>query len=67
MAYTEMFFRHIMHNYAIKSLAFTKLDNFSLKYRNFSKFLTPMVPKMCHWTHFVAPQAPKVFRNFGIR
>ena len=42
------FFRHFMHSYAIKSSTFTKLGDFSLKYRNFSKFSAPAAPKIGH-------------------
>ena len=54
------FFRHFMHSYAIKSSTFTKLGDFSLKYRNFSKFSAPAAPKMCHLTQFF----PKFFQKF---
>ena len=42
------FFRYFMHSYAIKSSTFTKLGDFSLKYRNFSKFSAPAAPKIGH-------------------
>ena len=54
------FFRHFMHSFAIKSSTFTKLGDFSLKYRNFSKILAPAAPKMCHLTQFF----PKKFQKF---
>ena len=63
------FFRHFMHSCAMKSSTFTKLVDFLLRYRNFSKFSAPMAPKMCHLTqffqklskssHFLASSAPK--------
>ena len=54
------FFRHFMHSYEIQSSIFTILGNFSLKYRNFSKFSAPAAPKTCHLTQF----CPKIFQNF---
>ena len=49
-----------MHSYAIKSLTFRKLGDFSIEYRNFSKFSEPAAPKMCHLTQFF----PKNFQMF---
>ena len=57
-----------MHDYAIKSSIFTKLGDFSLSYRKFSKFSAPAAPNMSHSTQFpqkfqkfpfLAPSAPK--------
>ena len=53
------FFRHFMHSYAIKSSTFTKLGDFSIKYRNFSKLSAHAAPTMCHLTQFF----PKKFRK----
>ena len=61
--YIERFFdcfRHVMYCYGIKSSTFTKLGDFSIKYRNFSKFSAPAAPKMCHLTQFF----PKNFQKF---
>ena len=46
------FFRHFMHNYATKSSTFSKLGEFSLEYRNFTKFSEHPAPKMCHFGQF---------------
>ena len=48
-----------MHNYAIKSSTFTKLVDFSPKYRNFSKFSAPAGHKIGHLTQFF----PKFFKS----
>ena len=56
IAYIQWFsrlFHHFMHNCAMKSSTFTKLGNFSLKYRNFKKRKknsAPAAPKIGHWT-----------------
>ena len=78
IAYIECFFyffRHFIHDYAIKSSTFTKLGDFSLKCRNFLKFSAPAAPKIGHWTqffpkiskssYFSAPSAPKKWSPNG--
>ena len=53
------FLRHFKHNYTIIASTFSKLDDFSLKYGNLSKFLAPVAPKIGHWTQFF----PKIFKS----
>ena len=62
IAYIEWFFdlfRHFKHYYAIKASTFTKLNDFSLKYQNLSKFSAPAAPKSGQWTQ----SFPKIFKS----
>ena len=54
-----------MHNDAMKFSPFAKLDDFSLKYRNFSELSALPAPKMSHLTQ----SYPKVtiFGAFGVQ
>ena len=47
------FILHFKHNHAIKPSTFTKLRDFSQKYRNLSKFSAPAAVKIGHLTDFV--------------
>ena len=73
IAYIKWFFnflRHFKHNFAIKASTFTKLGDFSLKYRNLPKFSaigywTRFFPKFSKSSHFSAPSAPKKWSPNG--